>query len=99
KFEQEPVARGLDNTAAVARHDRPRRLAPLADRPRRPGLVLAHEARVADHIGGEDRGKAAGGAHCSGTPALRRPSNMGSSWVRNVGLWLIAVQRARARAM
>ena len=42
-------------------------------------LVLAHEARVADDV---DRSEAAGGGHCSGTPALRRPSRMGSSWAR-----------------
>ena len=39
-----------------------RRLAPLADRLRRPRLVLAHEPRVADDVGGEDRGEAAGDA-------------------------------------
>jgi hypothetical protein len=27
------------------------------------------------------------------------PSRMGLSWVRNVGLWLIAIQRARARSL
>ncbi len=40
-----------------------RRLAMLADRPRRPRLVLAHEARVADDVGGEDRGKLPGFRH------------------------------------
>ena len=30
----------------------------------------------------EDRGEAARRDHCSGTPALRRPSRIGSSWVR-----------------
>ena len=39
------------------------------------------------------------GGHCSGTPALRRPSKMGSSSARYVGSSLIAVQRARAREM
>ncbi len=39
------------------------------------------------------------GGHCSGTPALRRPSRMGSSWARYVGSSLIAVQAARAREM
>src|SRR5580698_8124197 len=48
-------------------------------------LVLAHQARVADDVGGEDRGEAPGGGHCSGTPALRRPSKMGSSWAKYVG--------------
>jgi len=31
-----------------------------------------------DHVGGEDRGEAAGGGHCSGTPALRMPSKIRS---------------------
>ena len=92
-----PVARRLDDAPAEARDDRPCRLAMLADRPRRPRLVLAHQARVADDVGGEDRGEAAGGGHCSGTPALRRPSKIGSSWARYVGSSLIAVQAARAR--
>ena len=67
------------------------------DRPRRPRLVLAHEPRAADHVGGEDGSDAAGGGHCSGTPALRRPSRMGLSWARYGGSSLIAVQAARAR--
>ena len=36
-------------------------------------LVLAHHASSRRRRG-EDRGEAAGGGHCSGTPALRRPS-------------------------
>jgi hypothetical protein len=82
KLEQEPVAGRLDDAAAETRYHRPRRLAMLADRPRGPRLVLAHEARVADDIDGEDGGEAAGGGHCSGTSALRRPSKMGLSWAR-----------------
>src|SRR5271165_4302135 len=35
--------------------------------------------------------------HCSGTPALRMPSRMGSIWARYVGSSLVAVQRARTR--
>ena len=34
-----------------------------------PGLVLAHEARVAQDIGGEDRGELSGLAHCA-PPAM-----------------------------
>ncbi len=37
--------------------------------------------------------------HSSGTPALRRPSKMGSSWARYVGSSLCAVQKTRAREM
>ena len=61
--------------------------------------VLAHQARVAadgrrrGSRGGEVRG------HCSGAPALRRPSRTGSSSARYVGSSLIAVQEARARQM
>ncbi len=51
-------------------------LAPLAHALRSARFVLAHQPRVADHVGGEDRGEAAGGGHCSGTPALRMPSRM-----------------------
>ena len=60
---QQAVARRLDDAAALARDERRRRLALLADRPRRPRLVLAHEARVADDVGGEDRGKLPGFRH------------------------------------
>jgi hypothetical protein len=40
---------------------------------------------------------AAGGGHDSGSPALRMPSKMGSSWAKNVGSALLAVQAARTR--
>ena len=60
-------------------------------------LVLAHQAAVADDVGGEDRCEAAGGGHCSGTPALRMPSKIGSSWARYVGSSLLAVRAARTR--
>ena len=42
----------------------------------RPFLIRPHQARVARHIGGEDRGEAAGLAHVSRHPALHRPSSM-----------------------
>ena len=70
KLQQQPVARRLDDAAAEARHDRPRRLAMLAHRPRRPRLVLAHQARVADDVDGEDRGEAAGRRSLFGDPGL-----------------------------
>jgi hypothetical protein len=38
-------------------------------------FVRTHQARIARHIGGEDRGKTAGRGHySSGMPALRRPA-------------------------
>ena len=46
------------------------RLAPLAHRLRRASLVLAHEPRIANDVGGEDRGEPAGGGHCSGSSGL-----------------------------
>jgi hypothetical protein len=40
-----------------------------------PFLVYAHQARIAPHIGGEDRGETARRGHySSGMPALRRPA-------------------------
>jgi len=36
-------------------------------------LIRTHQARIAHHIGGEDRGETAGGGHSSVTPALRNP--------------------------
>ena len=41
-------------------------------------LVSGDEAAVFGNVGRDDRGEARCG-HCSGTPALRRPSKMGSS--------------------
>ena len=63
KLDQQPVASRLDDAPAPARHKRLRRFTMLTHRPRRPHLVLAHEARVADHVGGEDRGELAGFGH------------------------------------
>ena len=97
KLQQHPVARRLDDAPAEARA---RSAAPPRDaraRPRRPRLVLAHQPRVADDVGGEDRGEAAGGGHPSGTPALRMPSKMGSSCARYVGSSL-SPSRRRGRA-
>jgi hypothetical protein len=59
KLQQEAIADDPDDAPAVTRHDRPRRLAMLANAKRRPRLILAHQARVADDIDGEDRGEAA----------------------------------------
>ena len=63
KLQQQPVAHRLDDAAPEARHDRPRRLAMLAHRPRRPRLVLAHQAGIADDVDGHDRGEAASTCH------------------------------------
>ena len=74
KLQQKPIARRLDDTAAVVSDDRTRCLPMLAHRSRCPRLVLTHQARVADDIDGEGHGKAADVGHCSGSPALRRLS-------------------------
>ena len=55
-----------------------------------------HQPQIADNVGGEDCGEAAAGGHCSGSPALRIPSRMGSSWARYVGSSLLAARAARA---
>ncbi len=39
----------------------------------RPLLVRPHQPRIPRHIGGEDRGKAAGLAHDASPAARRRP--------------------------
>jgi hypothetical protein len=50
----------------------------LSARPPTPSrLVVAHQPRVADNVGDQDRSKFSGLAHSSGSPALRRPSNSG----------------------
>ncbi|HZZ25271.1 MAG TPA: hypothetical protein VFE60_23115 [Roseiarcus sp.] len=65
KLRQHAVARRLDETSAEAPHDRRRRLATLAHQLYCASLVLAHEARIADHIGGEDRCQLPDLAHSS----------------------------------
>src|ERR1700722_4744619 len=51
--------------------DRLDSLAPLAHQSCGAGFVLAHHARVADDVGGEDCGKLAGGCHLSTRQRLR----------------------------
>ena len=85
---------------AIVRVERSRmgRLAMLPHRLRRPRLVLAHQARGTDNIDSEDRGEAAGGGHCSGTPALHRPSKTGPCpawpWSRPLRCILAAIDCA-----
>ena len=74
ELDENSIAHRFENTPAVRCDDRGGSLTPLEHGARRPGLVLAHEARIADDVGGEDRGELAGGGHGSGSPALRRPS-------------------------
>ena len=74
EFNEHPVARGFEQPPAVGGNDWLSGFAPLAHETCGPGLVLAHHARIANDIGGEDRGELAGGCHPSGIPALRMPS-------------------------
>ena len=76
KFQQQPVAHRLDDAAALVGDQRPRRVAMLANRPRRPGLVLAHQAGVADDVDSHDRGEAAGLSH-DAPPVTSHPSTAG----------------------
>jgi hypothetical protein len=69
KFQQHAVAgRRLDDAAAQVGRDRLRSFAAFTYRARSIRLVLAHETRIADDVGGEDGGKATGG-HPSGCGA------------------------------
>ena len=52
---------------------RTRRLSILTDRPSCGSLVLVHQPRITDDVGSGERGEAAGGRYCSGTPAKRMP--------------------------
>src|SRR5262245_35086339 len=56
-------AGGLDDRPAMLGDERIGSAAMLAQRPRRPRLVEAHQSRIARDIGGEDCGKTAGGGH------------------------------------
>jgi hypothetical protein len=99
EFQQQPVAHRLDDAPPEPRHDRPRRLAMLANAERRPRLVLAHQAGITDDIDGHDRGEAAGRGHDSGTPARRRASFIRSNCAMTIGSSVIEAIWARARAM
>src|SRR5271166_1814852 len=53
-------------------------LAALAKRPKASEnafLICDGEPRIADHVGGQNRGELPGLCHCSGRPALRSSSN------------------------
>jgi hypothetical protein len=70
ELQQQPIAHRFDNAAASVRNQRPRRLAMIAHRPRRPDLVLAHQPGIADNIHGHNRGEFAGFSHCASHAAL-----------------------------
>jgi hypothetical protein len=75
EFRQYAVAGGLDDAAVMLADLRIDELDEMSfDAFVRAFLIRAHQARIAHHIGGEDRGETASGDHPSGSPALRRPS-------------------------
>jgi hypothetical protein len=66
KFRQPAVAGILDGTAFVLPDLRVDELAAMRLEPFvRAFLVRSHQARIARHIGGEDRGETADSGHCS----------------------------------
>jgi hypothetical protein len=73
KLQENAIARRLDQPPAEGAHDRRRRLAPLTDDFRRAGLVRTHHARIADHVGGEDRREAACRGHGAGRKGSAKP--------------------------
>ena len=75
KLYQQPVAGGLDDAAAVLGDLGVDQFAPdRLQRRERAFLVGAHQPRIADDIGRQNRREFAGRAHYVGNPAPRRPS-------------------------
>ena len=75
EFRQHAVAGSLDDPAAMLADLRIDQFAEARlDALVRAFLIGAHQTRITHHIGGEDRGKAAGCGHSSGIPARRRPA-------------------------
>ncbi len=75
KFDQQAVAGGLDDAAMVLGDFRIKELAAQRlEAFERAFLVRPHQPRIPRHIGGKDRGEAAGLAQPSRHPALSSPS-------------------------
>jgi hypothetical protein len=74
KFHQHPVAGGLDDAAVVLGDLRIDELmAQRFEAFEGAFLVRPHQPRVAGHLGGQNRGEAAGLAHVASPAARRRP--------------------------
>jgi hypothetical protein len=72
KFHKHTVAGGLDDPAVMLGNLRIDQLAAQRlEAFERAFLVGAHQPRIPRHIGGKDRGEAAGCGHPSGNPARR----------------------------
>jgi hypothetical protein len=79
KFHQQAVAGGLDDPPAVLGDLRIEELtAQRFQTFERALLIRPHQPRIPRHIGGEDRGEAAGLAHASSPSARRRPDSNSS---------------------
>ena len=76
KLREQAVAGGFDDPALMLGDLRVEQLPAMRLQAfERAFLVGPHQARIARHIGGEDRGETAGRGHySSGSPALRRPA-------------------------
>ena len=73
EFDEHPVAHDLEQPPAMRGDDRLSGLSPLPHETCRAGLVLTHHPRIADDIGGEDRGELAGGCHISRSTRAMAP--------------------------
>src|SRR6516225_1958586 len=80
ELDQHAIAGGLDDTTAMVGDERICRGAVVAQCLRRARLVEPHQAAVACHISGKDRGELADCGHSSGIPALRRPAKYVASY-------------------
>ena len=80
ELDQHAIAGGLDDTTAMVCDERICRGAVVAQCLRRARLVEPHQAAVACHISGKDRGELADCGHSSGIPALRRPAKYVASY-------------------
>ena len=69
EFDEHPVAHGLEQPPPVRGDHRLSSFTPLPNKTCRADLVLAHHARIADDVGGEDRGEFAGGCHLTTSTA------------------------------
>ena len=79
KFHEQTVAGGLDDAAMVLGDFRIKKLAAQRfEAFERAFVIRPHQPRITRHIGGEDRGEAAGLAHVSSPIARRRPDSSSS---------------------
>jgi len=75
EFRQHAVAGGLDDPAVMLADLRLEQFDETGlEALMRAFLIGTHQAGIAHHIGGEDRGETAGCSHSSGIPALRKPA-------------------------